>query len=146
MCTVYGFYNKISENSKEICFLSIKSKFFWSSKNFLIFWIPSTKFLINWFLNWFLVKFFWSNLTKKRRPPKIFYTFMKFSLFLMRISKNYNPGQNIWHKVKKSIKIGQDFKNLLSKFAYFLTAIVKVQFLEGRLGTRLRIHPNLTFF
>ena len=37
-----------------------------------------------------------------------------------------NPGQNIWHKVKKSSKIGQDFKNLLSNFACFLTAIVKV--------------------
>ena len=36
-----------------------------------------------------------------------------------------NPGQNIWHKVKKSSKIGQDFKNL-SNFACFLTAIVKV--------------------
>ena len=30
-----------------------------------------------------------------------------------------NPGQNIWHKVKKSSKIGQDFKNLLSNFAFF---------------------------
>ena len=28
-----------------------------------------------------------------------------------------NPGQNIWHKVKKSSKIEQDFKNLLSNFA-----------------------------
>ena len=37
-----------------------------------------------------------------------------------------NPGQNIWHKVKKFSKIGQDFKNVLSKFAYFLTAIAKV--------------------
>ena len=37
-----------------------------------------------------------------------------------------NPGQNSWHKVKKSSKIGQDFKNLLSNFACFLTAIVKV--------------------
>ena len=31
----------------------------------------------------------------------------------------YNPGQNIWHKLKKSSKIGQDFKNLLSNFAIF---------------------------
>ena len=36
-----------------------------------------------------------------------------------------NPGQNIWQKVKKSIKMGQDFKNLLSNIACFLTAIVK---------------------
>ena len=29
---------------------------------------------------------------------------------------NYNPGQNIWHKVKRHNKIGQDFKNIISKF------------------------------
>ena len=39
---------------------------------------------------------------------------------------NYNRGQNIWHKVKKSSEIGQDFKKLLSNFACFLPAIVKV--------------------
>ena len=38
----------------------------------------------------------------------------------------YNPSHNNWHKVKKSSKIGQDFKNLLSNFVCFLTAIVKV--------------------
>ena len=37
-----------------------------------------------------------------------------------------NPGQNIWHKVKKPSKIGQDFENLLPNFACSLTAIVKV--------------------
>ena len=57
-----------------------------------------------------------------------------------------NPGQNIWHKVKKSSKIGQDLKNLLSNFACFLAPIVKASFLEGRLGASLRLHPNLTFF
>ena len=31
----------------------------------------------------------------------------------------YNPGQNIWHKVEKSNKAGQDFKSLLSNFACF---------------------------
>ena len=38
----------------------------------------------------------------------------------------YNPGQTSWEKVKKSSKIGQDFKNLLSNFACFLRAIAKV--------------------
>ena len=38
----------------------------------------------------------------------------------------YSPGQNIWRKLKKSSKIGQDFKNLLPNFACFLTVIVKV--------------------
>ena len=28
-----------------------------------------------------------------------------------------NPGQNIWHKVMKYNKIGQDFKNIISNFA-----------------------------
>ena len=44
----------------------------------------------------------------------------------LQLILNYIPGRNIWHKVKKSCKIGQDFKNLLSNFACFLTAIVKV--------------------
>ena len=39
---------------------------------------------------------------------------------------SYNPGQNTWHKVKKYNKIGQDFKNVISNFACFLTAIVNV--------------------
>ena len=39
---------------------------------------------------------------------------------------NYNPSQNIWHKVKKCSKNGQDFKNLISNFACFLTAFVNV--------------------
>ena len=38
----------------------------------------------------------------------------------------YNPRQNIWHKIKKYSKIGQDFKNVTSTFACFLTAIVNV--------------------
>ena len=37
-----------------------------------------------------------------------------------------NPGQNIWQKVKKSSKIGQDFKKLISTFACLLRAIAKV--------------------
>ena len=31
-----------------------------------------------------------------------------------------NPAQNIWKKVKKSSKIGQDQRTLISAFAYFL--------------------------
>ena len=38
----------------------------------------------------------------------------------------YNPGQNICHKLKRYNKIGQDFKNIISNFACFLTAIVNV--------------------
>ena len=50
-----------------------------------------------------------------------------------------NPGQNIWHKVKKSSKIGQDFKSPLSSFACFLRPIAKILFLEG-------CRKNLLFF
>ena len=35
----------------------------------------------------------------------------------------YNPEQNIWNKVKKSSKIGEDWKHLISNFACFLKAI-----------------------
>ena len=38
----------------------------------------------------------------------------------------YNPGQNIWQKVKRYNKIGQGFKNIISNFACLLTAIVHV--------------------
>ena len=34
-------------------------------------------------------------------------------------SSIYNPSQNIWHKLKKYNKIGQDFKNVISNFACF---------------------------
>ena len=38
----------------------------------------------------------------------------------------YNPMQNIWNKLEKSSKIGQDKKGLISTFACFLTATAKV--------------------
>ena len=38
----------------------------------------------------------------------------------------YNPGQDIWNKIEKSSKTGQDKKSLISNFACFLTAIAKV--------------------
>ena len=47
---------------------------------------------------------------------------MKFYIFKLI----YNPGQNIWNKIEKSSKTGQDKKSLISTFACFLTAIAKV--------------------
>ena len=44
----------------------------------------------------------------------------------------------------ESSEIGQDWETLVSVFLYFLTAIVKVEFLEGRMGTVLC--PTLIFF
>ena len=49
------------------------------------------------------------------------YASLKCSMYNM-----YNPSQNIWHEVKKYRKIEQDFKNIISNFAPFLTAIVNV--------------------
>ena len=40
---------------------------------------------------------------------------------------------------------GREKKSLLCNFACILTAIGKVYVLEGRLGTRLSIHPSLKF-
>ena len=37
-----------------------------------------------------------------------------------------NPGQNIRNNVEKSSKIGQDYKNLISNFAFFMNAFVNV--------------------
>ena len=39
---------------------------------------------------------------------------------------NYNPGQNIWNKIEKSSKIGQNKKRLTSTFQCFLTVITKI--------------------
>ena len=55
----------------------------------------------------------------------------------------FNLGQNIWNKVKKSIKIGPGKGALASTFGQLLTPIAGVYFLEGRLGAGL--HPYLTF-
>ena len=57
----------------------------------------------------------------------------------------YNVGQNILNKVKKSSKIGQEQKTLIAVLAKFLATIIKVFFLEGRLGTKLS-PPNFKTF
>ena len=38
----------------------------------------------------------------------------------------YNPGQNIWNKMKKPSKSKQNKKGLIATSACFLTAIAKV--------------------
>ena len=38
---------------------------------------------------------------------------------------SYNPMQDIWNKLEKSSKTGQDKKSLISTFACFLTATAK---------------------
>ena len=58
----------------------------------------------------------------------------------------YNLGQNIWNKMEKSSKTGQEKKSMVSILTCFLTAFAKVYFLEGRLGTSLCVNPKLRFF
>ena len=67
---------------------------------------------------------------------------MSVSLCLL----DYSPRQNIWNKAEKSSTIGQHKKSMISTFACFLTAIAKVKYVEGRLGTELCLTPNLRFF
>ena len=45
--------------------------------------------------------------------------------FKLRLD-TYNHGENIWNKIEKSSKTGQDKKSLISTFACFLTATAKV--------------------
>ena len=42
------------------------------------------------------------------------------------LRQSYKPGQNIWNKIEKSSKTGQEKKSLISTFACFLTGIAKV--------------------
>ena len=58
---------------------------------------------------------------KSRGPRTDRYGTLKLTLTLI-----YNPGQNIWNKIEKYSKIGQDKKSLISTFACFLTATAKV--------------------
>ena len=42
------------------------------------------------------------------------------------VTSAYNPMQNVWNKLEKSSKTGQDKKSLISTSACFLTATAKV--------------------
>ena len=64
-----------------------------------------------------------------RQNSKINYGNMKYvkiELIFQGHPAPHNPGQNIWNKIKKSSKTGQDKKSLISTFACFLTATAKV--------------------
>ena len=58
------------------------------------------------------------------------YIRLRFSIIIMPLKPflkgTYNPGQNIWNDIEKSIKTGQDKESLISTFACFSSAIVKV--------------------
>ena len=79
--------------------------------------------------------------TISRIPPSTFWinaTLLKRNIFI--------PGKSKYGKVKKSSKIGQDWRILISVSALFLTAITEVLSLIGTLGTRLCLHLILKFF
>ena len=48
--------------------------------------------------------------------------------------EGFNPVKNIWNKIDKSSKTGQEKKILITTLNCFPTAIAKVYFLKGRLG------------
>ena len=50
----------------------------------------------------------------------------KFSSLVLSLICFYNLGQNIWNKLEKYSKPGQDKKSLMPTFACFLTIIAKV--------------------
>ena len=77
--------------------------------------------VVNWTPKCFMtVKFWVCPIWAKMQNSE---EFLKYSVCLIG---DYNPGQSIWCKVEKSSKAGQDCKSLLSNFACFLTAVVKV--------------------
>ena len=49
-------------------------------------------------------------------------------------------------KIKKSSKVRQDRKTLISVIAYFLSASVNNLFLKERLDTKLCLYAYLSFF
>ena len=47
-------------------------------------------------------------------------TFTTFFVISVNVNKKvYNPGQNIWNKIEKSSKTGQERKSLISTFECF---------------------------
>ena len=69
------------------------------------------------------------------------------NLFLAPIWRiqNYNPREIIWQKVRKSSKIGEEQKTLLSAFAYVLTTSAKSWFMQRKLDTNMCSHLILRF-
>ena len=63
----------------------------------------------------------------------------------------YNPGKNIGHKVKKSSKIGPDFKHFSSNFACFWQLLSKFNFWKedwalGCMFTQIWHFSNISLF
>ena len=68
----------------------------------------------------------------------------KFWNISVRQIPSHNPRKNIWSKVRKSSKIGQGYKTLISTFAYFL--IATAIFFSGRETASIQFPKILSFF
>ena len=79
---------------------------------------------------------------KDHRLRKNYY----FCLSFLSKGRTYNPVQNIWSKIEKPSKTGQSKKSLIFTFAFFWTAIAKVESRKGILCTGLCLHPNFESF
>ena len=62
------------------------------------------------------------NYIQSKQKEKLFQNI----IYIPPVGRPTNPMQNIWNKIEKSSKAGQDKKSLISTFAYFLTATAKV--------------------
>ena len=60
---------------------------------------------------------------------RLFFDYISnFFSFFTSLQGNFNPGKNIWNKVKKSSKIGPNHKTLIIAPEGFLTALQKFYF------------------
>ena len=60
---------------------------------------------------------------------------------------SYNPSQNTLRLMNKFVKSIPSFmESLIADFIQFSSAIAKLLFLQGRLGTRLCVHSVLWFY
>ena len=62
----------------------------------------------------------------KKDLPQSFKTNGKLTVKVVKKVLIYNPMQNIWNKLEKFRKTGQDKKSLISTFPCFLNATAKV--------------------
>lgn len=58
----------------------------------------------------------------------------------------YSHGENVWNKLRKSRKIGQQGETSIGAFAQFFSTIAKILFLEKRLGMFSRTCTQLWDF
>ena len=69
----------------------------------------------------------------------------KWAKLCLEICLLRQSGQNVWNKIGKCIRIGQDKKSTISTFVFFNCYYHSL--IPGRgMGTMLCVQPNLGFF